>query len=45
MDIKIQELSDKVLVITFPNLFNEDARNLLRQDFENLGFKIIWLVA
>ena len=44
MDIKIQELSDKVLVITFPNLFNEDARNLFRQEFENLGFKIVWMV-
>ena len=44
MDIKIQELSDKVLVITFPNFSNEDARNLLRQEFENLGFKIVWMV-
>ena len=44
MEIKIQELSDKVLVITFPNLYNEDGRNLLRQQFEDLGFKIVWLV-
>ena len=44
MEIKIQGLSDKVLVITFPSIINEDARNLLRQQFEDLGFKIVWMV-
>jgi len=44
MEIKIQELSDKVLVITFPNILNENAMGLLRQQFEDLGFKIVWLV-
>lgn len=44
MEIKIQELSGKVLVITFPSILSEDTKDLLQTELEQSGFKTIWLV-
>lgn len=41
---KVQELSDKVLLVTLDALINDDARNLFANQLENLGFKIVWMV-
>jgi hypothetical protein len=44
MSIKVQELSDKVLLVTFPIDGSEDSRQLLGDELKHYGFKVIWLV-
>jgi hypothetical protein len=44
MSIKVQELSDKVLLVTFPEGGSEDSRQLLGDELKHHGFKVIWLV-
>ena len=44
MSPKIQELSDKVLLVTLDPLVNEDAKNLLGNQLESFGFRVIWMV-
>ena len=45
MKIEVQELSDKVLLVTFPISGSEDARQLLADELKHHGFKVIWMVA
>jgi hypothetical protein len=44
MEIKVQELSDKVLLVTFPEGGSEDSRQLLSDELKHHGFKIVWLL-
>ena len=44
-ELKVQELSDKVLLVTFPSLYNNEAQETFKTELENLGFKVVWMVA
>lgn len=44
MTPSVQELSDKVLLVTFDPIINEYGRNLFKQQLEDLGFKVVWMV-
>ena len=44
MKINVQELSGKVLLVTFPEGGSEDSRKLFSSQLQEEGFKIIWMV-
>ena len=44
MTPKVQELSDKVLLVTFDPLVSEYGRNIFNKQLEDFGFKVVWTV-
>lgn len=44
MKIEVQELSDKVLLVTFPENGSENSRQVLADELKHYGFKVIWLL-
>ena len=42
LDVTIQELSDKVLVIRGSHLLNDNGKAFWSKQFEDHGFKVIW---